>query len=72
MYEEKMKACEPVRTEQDQFTEEVYERLMSFNLEIQNEILRNLHGRTKEDRHLKLSELKKEAEYIDSSLAKLG
>jgi hypothetical protein len=31
-----------------------------------------LHGRTKEDRHLKLSELKKEAEYIDSSLAKLG
>ena len=71
MYEEKMKACAPVQTEQDQFSNEVYNGLMNFGLEEQNQILRSLHFRTKEERSAKISALKKEAEYLDNSLIEL-
>lgn len=68
MYENELKACTPVQTRIGEFTNQFYGELMTFNLEEQNQILREMYGRTKEERMIKLSELKKEAEHLDYSL----
>ncbi len=72
MYENESKACKQVQTKAGEFANSFYNELMNFNLEEQNQILRELQIRTKEERMSKLSELNKEAKYIENSLNDLA
>jgi len=72
MYEKQGEAYPQVQTEQEQLMDELYEKIMNFNLAQQNQILRILYERTREERECRLSELKKEAEELDASLKDLS
>ena len=73
MYEnEKVKAASQSEDPKEEFAESLYNALAKFNLEEQNEILRYLHERTREERMQKISELKKQTEYFEVSLKELN
>lgn len=73
MYEnEKLKADSLAQDPREEFVEQVYNALSNFNLEEQNQVLRYLHERTREERMQKISELKKQTEYFEVSLKELN
>lgn len=73
MYEkQELQACESTVDKAEDFTKTFYRELLNFNLSKQNEILRYLHEKTKEERAQRISELKNELEIFEVALKELN